>query len=228
MTGPPRHGEGQPWWHRPGGAQTPGRPPGYPPPQRPPVAPSQPPRHYGPPPHAPTQRAPVQPPMAPGAAATTTMAAGASGATVATGSATATAMATGSAGTTARFTSARQTEGVAECDDRGSGRCDRLFGGLAFVGGLWFSGYFDGGTGTVLDIRKAEAGVQQILSDPINGYGANDVTAVKCNGGKNPKSKPARASRVRWPSTARSDKCRWSSATTPAPSRSTDRGSQRN
>ncbi len=61
-----------------------------------------------------------------------------------------------------------------------------LFGGLALVGGLWFSGYFDSGTGTVLDIRKAEAGVQQILSDPINGYGANDVTAVKCNDGRNP------------------------------------------
>ena len=56
------------------------------------------------------------------------------------------------------------------------------------VGGLWFTGFFDGGggSGTVLDVRKAEAGVQQILSDPINGYGANEVTAVKCNGGKNP------------------------------------------
>jgi len=63
-----------------------------------------------------------------------------------------------------------------------------LVGGLALVGGLWFTGFFDGGggSGTVLDVRKAEAGVQQILSDPINGYGANEVTAVKCNGGKNP------------------------------------------
>jgi hypothetical protein len=61
-----------------------------------------------------------------------------------------------------------------------------LVGGLALVGGLWFTGYFDGGTGTVLDVKKAETGVQQILSDPINGYGANDVTSVKCNGGKDP------------------------------------------
>jgi Domain of unknown function (DUF4333) len=63
-----------------------------------------------------------------------------------------------------------------------------LIGGLALVGGLWFTGFFDSmtGTGNVLDVKKAEAGVQQILSDPINGYGANDVTSVKCNGGKDP------------------------------------------
>lgn len=39
---------------------------------------------------------------------------------------------------------------------------------------------------TVLDVRRAEAGVAQILSDPINGYGANTVAAVACNNGKNP------------------------------------------
>ncbi len=59
-----------------------------------------------------------------------------------------------------------------------------VIGGLALVGGLWFSGFF--GSGTVLDVRQAEAGVKQILTDPINGYGANDVSAVKCNNGENP------------------------------------------
>jgi hypothetical protein len=49
---------------------------------------------------------------------------------------------------------------------------------------LWYFGFFDGGT--VLDVRKAEAGVTQILSDPINGYGANNVTSIKCNDGEDP------------------------------------------
>ncbi len=60
-----------------------------------------------------------------------------------------------------------------------------VIGAVALVGGLWVTGVF--GTGTVLDVGQAEAGVTQILSDPINGYGANDVSAVKCNDGKNPK-----------------------------------------
>lgn len=60
-----------------------------------------------------------------------------------------------------------------------------VIGGLALLGGLWFSGSL--GSGTVLDVARAEAGVKQILSDPINGYGANEVSAVRCNGGKNPK-----------------------------------------
>ena len=59
-----------------------------------------------------------------------------------------------------------------------------VIGAVALVGGLWVTGFF--GTGTVLDVRQAEAGVTQILSDPINGYGANDVSAVKCNDGENP------------------------------------------
>lgn len=48
---------------------------------------------------------------------------------------------------------------------------------------LWF---FGSSGGSVLDVRQAEAGVRQILSDPINGYGANDITAVRCNGGEDP------------------------------------------
>lgn len=38
----------------------------------------------------------------------------------------------------------------------------------------------------VLDVRRAEAGVREILTDPINGYGANDVSAVRCNNGADP------------------------------------------
>jgi Domain of unknown function (DUF4333) len=48
---------------------------------------------------------------------------------------------------------------------------------------LWSFGKFET---KVLDVRQAEAGVQQILSDPINGYGANDVESVECNDGENP------------------------------------------
>ncbi|MCV7065438.1 DUF4333 domain-containing protein [Mycolicibacterium farcinogenes] len=40
--------------------------------------------------------------------------------------------------------------------------------------------------GTQLDVRQAEAGVAEILSDPIHGYGANRVAAVACNNGDNP------------------------------------------
>ena len=60
-----------------------------------------------------------------------------------------------------------------------------VIGTVALVGGLWLFGFL--GSGTVLDVGAAEAGVKQILSDPINGYGANDVSAIKCNDGKNPK-----------------------------------------
>lgn len=43
-----------------------------------------------------------------------------------------------------------------------------------------------GGSGKQLDVASAEAGVAQILGDPSNGYGANDVGEVVCNGGRNP------------------------------------------
>ncbi|MFV8050461.1 DUF4333 domain-containing protein [Mycobacterium sp. 48b] len=57
---------------------------------------------------------------------------------------------------------------------------------LAVIGtGVWAWSRSDA-TGTRLDVRQAEAGVAQILSDPINGYGANRVVAVACNDGKNP------------------------------------------
>ncbi|MHC9297071.1 DUF4333 domain-containing protein [Mycobacterium sp. LTG2003] len=44
-------------------------------------------------------------------------------------------------------------------------------------------------SGTRLDVRHAEAGVAEILSNPIYGYGANDVAAVACNNGRNPEVK---------------------------------------
>jgi hypothetical protein len=40
--------------------------------------------------------------------------------------------------------------------------------------------------GTVLDVTKVQVGVQQTLSDPASGYGANSVTDVSCNNGRNP------------------------------------------
>lgn len=39
---------------------------------------------------------------------------------------------------------------------------------------------------TKLDINKAQSGVEQILTDKTNGYGATKVTGVKCNDGENP------------------------------------------
>jgi hypothetical protein len=58
-----------------------------------------------------------------------------------------------------------------------------VLGAAALTVALWGFGTFDS---TVLGVRQAEAGVQQILSDPINGYGANDVESVRCNGGEDP------------------------------------------
>jgi len=57
------------------------------------------------------------------------------------------------------------------------------FEALVLVATLWYYGRFED---TVLNVRQAEAGVQQILSDPINGYGANDVESVTCNNGEDP------------------------------------------
>lgn len=39
---------------------------------------------------------------------------------------------------------------------------------------------------TVLDIASAQRQVEQILRDPLDGYGADVVTGVVCNGGVNP------------------------------------------
>jgi hypothetical protein len=40
--------------------------------------------------------------------------------------------------------------------------------------------------GTVLDVSKVQTGVLLTLSDPASGYGANTVTDVSCNSGRNP------------------------------------------
>ncbi|MGV0853055.1 DUF4333 domain-containing protein [Mycolicibacterium phlei] len=61
-----------------------------------------------------------------------------------------------------------------------------VFVAVVVVVTLWYAGFFTPGSGNVLDVRQAEAGVRQILSDPINGYGANNVEAVKCNEGRDP------------------------------------------
>lgn len=37
-----------------------------------------------------------------------------------------------------------------------------------------------------LDVNQAQIGVQQILTDPIAGYGRSNVTDVECNNGRNP------------------------------------------
>ena len=51
---------------------------------------------------------------------------------------------------------------------------------LAYISKMGITG------GTVLDVTKVQAGVLQTLSDPASGYGANTVTDVSCNGGRNP------------------------------------------
>jgi hypothetical protein len=39
---------------------------------------------------------------------------------------------------------------------------------------------------TVINVEQAEAGVREILSNPINGYGANSISALRCNDGRDP------------------------------------------
>jgi len=49
--------------------------------------------------------------------------------------------------------------------------------------GFWAPGFF---MTKQLDVNKAQTGVQHILTDPTIGYGAKDVTDVKCNNGQDP------------------------------------------
>jgi hypothetical protein len=51
------------------------------------------------------------------------------------------------------------------------------------ITGFWKPGYF---VTTKLDVNKAQQGVQNILTDQVNGYGVKDVKDVKCNKGQNP------------------------------------------
>ncbi len=54
---------------------------------------------------------------------------------------------------------------------------------VVLVLGFWKPGFF---VTTKLDIDAAQTGVQQILTDEANGYGAKNVKDVKCNDGQNP------------------------------------------
>lgn len=49
--------------------------------------------------------------------------------------------------------------------------------------GFWKPGFF---VTTTLDVDAAQTGVQQILTDEANGYGAQNVRDVSCNGGVSP------------------------------------------
>ncbi|ULE32219.1 DUF4333 domain-containing protein [Mycobacterium sp. IDR2000157661] len=51
------------------------------------------------------------------------------------------------------------------------------------VMGFWKPGFF---VTKKLDIDAAQSGVEQILTDEANGYGATNVEDVKCNDGQNP------------------------------------------
>ena len=46
---------------------------------------------------------------------------------------------------------------------------------------------------TELDVTTTEAGVAQVLADPVNGYGAESVSSIRCNGGRNPKVEKGRS-----------------------------------
>jgi Domain of unknown function (DUF4333) len=54
---------------------------------------------------------------------------------------------------------------------------------VVLVLGFWKPGFF---VTTKLDVSAAQSGVQQILTDEANGYGAKNVKDVKCNNGQSP------------------------------------------
>lgn len=58
-----------------------------------------------------------------------------------------------------------------------------LFIGAVLILGFWAPGFF---VTTKLDVIKAQAGVQQVLTDETTGYGAKNVKDVKCNNGSDP------------------------------------------
>lgn len=76
----------------------------------------------------------------------------------------------------------------------GSKRSMALIGGIlgalaliviaaVLVMGFWKPGFF---VTTKLDVNAAQTGVEQILTDETNGYGAKNVNDVKCNNGESP------------------------------------------
>ena len=57
-----------------------------------------------------------------------------------------------------------------------------VIGAVLVLGFLWPAWFVT----TKLDVNKAQAGVQQVLTDETNGYGAKNVKDVKCNNGSDP------------------------------------------
>lgn len=57
---------------------------------------------------------------------------------------------------------------------------------VVLVLGFWKPGFF---VTTTLDVDAAQTGVQQILTDEANGYGAKNVKDVQCNDGVSPEVK---------------------------------------
>jgi hypothetical protein len=179
MTRPPDPSQ-QPWWTRPGGAPAPGGPPRHGAPAPPGLPPRQPyppaPQHYPPrqqpyPPPAgnpppPTRVAPppqyTPPPRRPAPVIDPN-----------------------------RYTLPPGTPTPHRAPSKRSGPDKRalLIGAgvavaLAVVGvAVWQFAFRDT---TVIKVEQAEAGVREILSDPINGYGANSISALRCNDGKDP------------------------------------------
>jgi hypothetical protein len=41
----------------------------------------------------------------------------------------------------------------------------------------------------VLNVNKAQEAVKQVITDPVTGYGVENVTNVRCNNGENPTAK---------------------------------------
>ena len=87
-----------------------------------------------------------------------------------------------------------QQYGATGAPEEGSKRSLAVIGGVigllaaiivavVLVLGFWKPGFF---VTTKLDIGAAQTGVQQILTDEANGYGAKNVKDVKCNDGQSP------------------------------------------
>jgi hypothetical protein len=78
-------------------------------------------------------------------------------------------------------------EEIGKKSSRLAGTILSALGALALLAvlvlGFWKPGFF---VSTKLDVNKAQQGVQQILTDEANGYGANNVNDVRCNNGQNP------------------------------------------
>lgn len=177
MTQPPDPSQ-QPWWTRPGGAPAPGGSPrhgGPPPPGPPPRQPYPPGPQPYPPPRQPYPPSPGYPPQ-PQRLVPPSQYPPQRRAPVVDPN---------------RYTlpPGTPTPHRAPSKRSGSGKRTALIGAgvvvaLVVVGvGLWQFLFRDT---TVISVEQAEAGVREILSDPINGYGANSISALRCNDGKDP------------------------------------------